>query len=300
MAEQMVQVAYNAQHRVPWHWPVPAYLVTKAISAGLFLILSLGWGLGLFGFDASTFVLGGFLVLVFLAATTALLVFDLERPERFFSILTHPQWQSWLTRGAFLLVGFSVVAGLWWLAEAATFFGLAGAGLAEAVRPFGLWLGAPLAAGAAVYTAFLFGQAEGRDLWQSTLLPVHLLVQAALAGAAALLVMDVFMDLPEALAQTAFVALAVALVLDLLVIFLGEFGMPHASEAAARAAELIRRGPDRYHFWLWSLAVGHAIPLGLLLAGQPIASAGAGLLSLVGLYFYEYAFVMAPQEIPNS
>ena len=35
MAEQMVQVGYNAQHKVPWHWPVAAYMVTK-ISAGLF------------------------------------------------------------------------------------------------------------------------------------------------------------------------------------------------------------------------------------------------------------------------
>ena len=36
MAEQMVQVGYNAQHKVPWHWPVAAYMVTKGISAGLY------------------------------------------------------------------------------------------------------------------------------------------------------------------------------------------------------------------------------------------------------------------------
>jgi hypothetical protein len=42
MAEQMVQVSYNAQHKIPWHWPVPAYLVTKGIGAGLFMLLSLG------------------------------------------------------------------------------------------------------------------------------------------------------------------------------------------------------------------------------------------------------------------
>ena len=29
MAEQMVQVGYNAQHKVPWHWPVAAYMVTR-------------------------------------------------------------------------------------------------------------------------------------------------------------------------------------------------------------------------------------------------------------------------------
>jgi hypothetical protein len=39
---------------------------------------------------------------------------------------------------------------------------------------------------AACYTAFLFGQCEGRDLWQTPLLPVHLIVQALLCGAAVL------------------------------------------------------------------------------------------------------------------
>ena len=26
---------YNVAHRIPWHWQVPAYLVTKAAGAGL-------------------------------------------------------------------------------------------------------------------------------------------------------------------------------------------------------------------------------------------------------------------------
>ena len=51
MAEHMVQVGYNAQHKVPWHWPVPAYLVTKGIGAGIFMVLALGWLFDLFPFD---------------------------------------------------------------------------------------------------------------------------------------------------------------------------------------------------------------------------------------------------------
>ena len=31
-----------------------------------------------------------------------------------------------------------------------------------------------------------------------------------------------------------------------------------------------------------------------------IVGAIAGLCAVIGLYLYEYAFVMAPQEIPNS
>ncbi|MFQ5568858.1 MAG: 4Fe-4S dicluster domain-containing protein [Rhodothermales bacterium] len=300
MAEQMVQVAYNAQHRIPWHWPVPAYLVTKAVGSGLFMLLSLGFGLGLFSFHASAFIAGGLLSLVFTALTTGLLVFDLERPERFLSILTHPQWKSWLARGAFLLLGFSLVAGLWWMLETGAYIGWWSASTAAFIRPAALWTGLPLAAGTAVYTAFLFGQAEGRDLWQSTLLPIHLLVQAVMAGAAALLVMDVLVVVPEAMARAAFVAFAAGLLLDLLMMFLGEFGMPHASESAAQGAHAIRHGAYKHHFWLWSVATGHLIPLALLVADAPPVSALAGGLSLVGLYFYEYAFVMAPQKIPNS
>ena len=84
MAEHMVQVAYNAQHEVPWHWPVPAYLVTKGIGAGIFLFLALGWGLGLFaGSTARCVVAGGSCPSSVILATTALLVYDLEKPERF-------------------------------------------------------------------------------------------------------------------------------------------------------------------------------------------------------------------------
>ncbi|NBB75168.1 MAG: 4Fe-4S ferredoxin [Bacteroidetes bacterium] len=300
MANEMVRNVYNAQHKIPWHWPVPAYLVTKGIGAGLFLLLALGYGLGLFAFDALSFVTGGFLSLAFTAITTGLLVYDLERPERFFSIVTQPQWNSWLVRGAFLLMGFSAVAGVWWVLEAGAYFALFSSGPAELLRPILLWAGVPLAIGAAVYTAFLFGQAEGRDLWQSTLLPLHLIVQALMVGAATMLIADAFMAVPAALAQVAFITFAVSLVLDLLVTLLGEFGMPHASEAAAKAAHAISHGHYKRHFWQWSIMAGHLVPLALLLAGMPLVTALAGLLSIVGLYFYEYAFVMAPQEIPNS
>jgi len=87
---------------------------------------------------------------------------------------------------------------------------------------------------------------------------------------------------------------------DVLVTLFGEFGMPHASEVAARAAHAISHGRYKNHFWWGSLALGHAVPLALLLLGQPILGALAALLAIVGLYLFEYAFVTAPQEVPNS
>lgn len=304
MAEQMVQVAYNAQHKVPWHWPVPAYLVTKAIGAGLFMLLALGFGLNLFAFDRETAVVGGLISLAFIALTTLLLVYDLDRPERFFSILFRPQWKSWLTRGAFILIGFTLVAGLWWLAETAAHFGFIDGGLADAVRPVALWIGLALAVGAAIYTAFLFGQAEGRDLWQSSLLPLHLVVQALVAGSGVLLLVDALLGLPESVSAVSLVVFIAALLVDLFITLLGEFGMPHASETAAAAAHEISHGRYRGHFWFGSILLGHIVPLALVALTAFVTSSllllAAALAAIAGLYFYEYCFVMAPQEVPNS
>src|SRR6185503_6991093 len=113
MAEHMVQTTYNAQHKIPWHWPVPAYLVTKGIGSGVFALLALFFGLGVSEFSRPLAFWCNFISLIFIGLTTLLLVIDLDRPERFYTILTRPQWKSWLTRGAFILMGFSGVAALW-------------------------------------------------------------------------------------------------------------------------------------------------------------------------------------------
>ncbi|MFQ5341476.1 MAG: NrfD/PsrC family molybdoenzyme membrane anchor subunit [Anaerolineae bacterium] len=311
MAEQMVQTAYNAQHETPWHWKVPAYLVTKGIGSGMFMLLALIFGLGIAPFSRGVALLSTLLSLVFIGLTTGLLVWDLGRPLRFHTILTRPQWKSWLTRGAFILIGFSIVAAGWWVLEAIG--GLAVLvdlvivdRLIALVRPLVLLVGFILAAASAIYTAFLFGQAEGRDLWQSTLLPAHLFIQALLVGAGALLVVGVFLHLPAGMDQALLWTFGASLLADLGVTLLGEFGMPHASEVAARAAHEISHGRYRWHFWIGSIALGHILPLlllgfaALIGAGQVVLGAVGGVLAVAGLFLFEYAFVMAPQEIPNS
>ncbi len=297
MAEHMVQVSYNAQHKIPWHWPVPAYLVTKGIGTGIFMLLSLGYGLGWFPFEAATFLVAGFISLLMIGITTGLLVFDLEKPERFLSIIFRPQWRSWLARGAYLLIGFSTLAGVWWLIELGGQIGWWGQ-LPAWGRAVFLWAGLPLAGGAAVYTAFLFGQAEGRDLWQSSLLPIHLLVQALMVGSGVMVLLDALTA--ATFGQVVLIAFATSLMADVLVTFLGEFGMSHASGDAAKAAHEIKHGHYKNYFWWGSLAVGHVLPLILLMVGHQLLSGLAAIPAIFGLYVFEFAFVMAPQEIPNS
>jgi Fe-S-cluster-containing dehydrogenase component/formate-dependent nitrite reductase membrane component NrfD len=305
MAEHMVQTTYNAQHKIPWHWPVPTYLVTKGIGSGMFALLAIFFGLNIVEFDPVLALSGTFLSLLFIGLTTLLLVFDLEKPHMFLTILLRPQMKSWLTRGAFILIGFTLVAGLWFLIEGAAYLGWAGPGLANATRWPLLFLGFILAIAAAIYTAFLFGQAEGRDLWQSTLLPGHLVIQALMVGAGSLLILGLFITVSPAMITALSWVFGVSLVVDLFVTLLGEFGMPHASEIAARAAHDISQGKYRHYFWNGSVVLGHVLPLVILLvtafSGFLLSLVAIGAVaSIVGLYLFEYAFVLAPQEIPNS
>ena len=299
LAGQMLQVAYNAQHAIPWHWPVPAYLVTKGIGAGLFLLLAAAFGLGAVPFHPATAVAGGAIVVAMMLATTALLVFDLEHPERFLYILLRLQWRSWLTRGAVVLIGFTTLASLWTGAEAGAHFGWIPAGPVAAARPVLLLAGAPLALLAAVYTAFLFAQAEGRDLWQGRLLAMEFAVRAVVLGAAAILVAAPLLGSPEAIRDLAALTLVCGLFLDLLLLG-AEFRGPHGTEEAAAAARAMTRGRWRRHFWWGGIALGHALPLALAATGHPLALAAAGLAVAAGLFLHEQAFVMAPQEVPNS
>jgi formate-dependent nitrite reductase membrane component NrfD/ferredoxin len=306
MADHMVQTDYNAQHKIPWHWPVPAYLVTKGIGSGIFALLAIFFGFGIAEFNPALALVGSFVSLLFIGLTTLLLVYDLDKPLMFYTILTRPQMKSWLARGAFILIGFTIVAGLWFLIEGGAWLALLPSSLAAATRLPLLAIGFVLAIGAAIYTAYLFGQAEGRDLWQSTLLPAHLVVQALMAGSAVLLALGLLVPLPAPMASGLLWVFGVSLVVDLFVTLLGEFGMPHASEVAARAAHNISGGKYKNYFWWGAIGLGHIVPLVLLLLAGLGGSISLGLVAVaalatvVGLYLFEYAFVMAPQEIPNS
>ncbi|MCB0197821.1 MAG: polysulfide reductase NrfD, partial [Anaerolineae bacterium] len=266
VAEHMVQTTYNAQHKVPWHWPVPAYLVTKGIGSGVFSLLAIFFGLNVVEFDPLLALVGNFVALGFIGLTTLLLVIDLEKPQTFLRIVFRPQLKSWLARGAFILMGFSGMAGLWFLLEGAAYLGFIDSGLAAAVRLPLLVIGFVLALGSAVYTAFLFGQAEGRDLWQSTLLPAHLVIQALMVGSGVLLAIGLFIPLGATLFTALLWIFGVALIVDLFVTLLGEFGMPHASEVAARAAHDISHGKYKNHFWGGAVVLGHILPLLLVIA----------------------------------
>ena len=298
VAEHMVQTAYNAQHRINWHWELPAYLVTKNIAGGLFMLLSLGAGLGMFTFDSLTFLAAGFTAMVFMLITVILLIKDLSQPKRFLSILFRPQWKSWVARGAFILVGFTAIAGLWWLIEGAAQAGILPLETASVLRPFAAWLTFPLALFAVIYTAFLLGQAEGRDMWQSPLLPFQLFTQSMMVASGTFIVLNLFVPYPESLSDMLFRLFPASIALNLLLTLASRFNS-FASEVALLGYREMTQGRFRNHYWWGGIVLAHLLPLAMIIL-LPTSMPLAALCAAVGLFFYEYAFVLAPQYIPNS
>lgn len=272
-----VRTVLDTGHKVEWGNAVAAYLVTKGIGGGVGMLAPFSALLLLsgtaYGYAAEI------LALVFMSITTFLLVEDLKRPKLFLTLLTRPNTKSWLVKGAWFLIGFTNLAGI---ALAARWFGFTE--IADALR----WPGALLGAGAAGYTAFLFKQCEGRDLWQSDLMLPHLLAQALLCGAIALLP---FADSPTPLAIVATAGTLVHVALSL-----AERTRKHHTENAKQAAGFlgaVRVGPF-VGFRDGLLISALAIPLAF------VAPQIAWIPALLGLFLYEAALVRAGQLPPLS
>jgi len=123
--------------------------------------------------------LGAWVSMIFLVLTGILLIKDLGRPDRFLYVLLRPQWRSWLTRGAYIISAYGAVLTAW-----IVFNYLAREDLLRFIEPIGI----VLALLAAVYTAFLFAQAKGRDFWQSPMLGLHMIIHSLMAGMAVFLI----------------------------------------------------------------------------------------------------------------
>jgi Fe-S-cluster-containing dehydrogenase component len=280
-------LAYDVPHRAPWDWRVSLYTWTKGVATGAWLVpalLLLGGFLGpaslLWTWAAP--VMAG----VFLAATGALLVADLDHPERFYMVLTRPRWRSWLARGGVLLSAYGAVLALHFLASRLD----VGGDLRHAAMNVVLVAGLPLAGLSAVYTAWLFAQAKARDLWQSAVLPPQLLLQACLAGSAALVPVAAFVE-PDAVRVLARVSAGATLLHFLLVA--GEATMTHGTAHARLAAWEMTSG--RYSLFFRAGIALQALGAGaLLVAPGPFGAA----LALAGLFAFEHAFVQAGQSVP--
>lgn len=272
-------LSYDVGHQAPWGWRVSLYTWTKGIAAGTYLVPAL---LVLFGLVDEASVLwqwsAPLVAGVFLAITGGLLIWDLKHPERFLLIFSRPQWRSWLVRGAFVILAYSVLL-LGHVMSTAL-----GVGAERVLAVPGILLSSLTA----VYTAYLFAQARARDLWQSPLLPPHLFVQAVIVGAAALLPLAVS-HAPGA--SAALLGTLGAASFAHLLLVLGETTLVHATAHTRLATWEMTRGRFRRYFWA-GIAAAAAATL------APWIGPGVAPIALAGLMAHEHAYVQAGQAVP--
>jgi len=290
------RTVYDVSHPPLWGAMVSAYVFTKSLAAGAFLAAALCLPLVGGGLSGAALIGIPSLALACLLITTGLLVSDLKRPERFYFILTRPNWDSWLTRGTVVLMAYGGLLTLW------LGFGMAG------VKPPGAlgWiltaLTALAAALAAGYTGWLFAQAKGRVLWMRRGMVWHLIIQAVLAGCALLLMLHDGLQLGLANAGSLRLGLLVSLVLHLGLTLIEMALAPAKREVEyRRTVDLITHGPFARLHWMGGVALGIGLPLVLLaVPATPVLWIAAAAAALAGLIIEEHITVRAGQALPIS
>ncbi len=289
------RVVYNTDHPMPWGWRVSSYFLTKGIAAGLAIIAAIALLAGVSVDSAFMRWIAPLVAGLFLLATGVLLVWDLKRPDRFFYLITKGNPGSWLVRGAYILGAHAAVLAVWFLA------GVAGA---DTIVRGAIWVAALIGLATAGYTAFLFGQAEARDLWQSPTLLWHMLAGAFAAGGAAGLVSSWVLDLGETF-ERVMAGTLVGGTLALGLIAIAELVSRHPTANIEQAMHHMTRGEYSGQWWVGGQLFGVALPVAagvaFLAGGIPIALAAVGgLAAWAGIWFADDAMVKAGQSVPIS
>src|SRR5262249_4053077 len=226
-----------------------------------------------------------------------------------FYLLTKPNFRSWLVIGAYILMVYGTLC-LWWLIS----------GLRDGAVP-GLLVAATAIMGAAsaCYSAFLFAQAKGRDLWQSPMFFWHLLVQAFTAGAGLWLVMSLYHHSYVSARFDVLGARMTLITISRCLFFLSffmvislcmtltELALPHTSQDIELASRTMLRGSLKGRFW--GLAIGLGLVLPLIVLGCVLTLrlpwrvdsgllAAASVLALAGVWWFEDVWVRAGQSVP--
>jgi len=296
LAGALAREVYDVPHPAPWGWKIAAYLWTKAVAAGALLVATVL--LSLAGSAPGTLfnIVCPVVALVGLAVTSALLIFDLKRPDRFFYLVTKPNLRSWLVIGSYFLIGYGALATAWLLC------GIVWGAVPSVVQ----WFAAVFGVASACYSAFLFAQAKGRDLWQSPLFLWHLLVQALVSGSATILIAGILMDADSGVLRPAALILLLSLIVSL-AMNLGEIALPHVSEDVKLATRALISGRLSARFWGLVVCAGLIAPIILVslvlasaLPGAPAFAIVAAVLALAGLWWFEKLWVKAGQYVPLS
>jgi formate-dependent nitrite reductase membrane component NrfD len=315
-----------------WEFLIVNYLFLGGLSAGLYFVSGLAtWfqedGQSVFPRIARW---GALLAPWPVSIGSALLIFDLGKPLRFWKLFFNFRWQSPMSIGSWLLVLFTLVSlvYLWsWLeqGERAALVGRIPAKLRARIpaKVMG-WLavdaspwrrnlamaGFPLAVGVGIYTGVLLGAVQARPFWNTNLVAQMFLFSALSTGTATILLARLLDKTEVDLKETRFlytldiVLIALEFFIVLPYLIHGQLSVLAVREALA----LVLGGPYTFAFWVLFLSMGLLVPLiieiwefkpvllgkGSFHLNERWATTAAGLV-IFGGYVLRYVFVFAGQ-----
>jgi len=290
MAQKATRTHDAPSKGILWGWELPAYLWSKAVAAGLFIVSSMTAIFSPYSVTDQFLWFSAITSLIFLVLTVLFLVKDLDKPMRFFYVLLRPQYGSWLARGGLIMTAFGFFVMVWIIGQ------LSGI---DAIKNIAYIAGTASAVFLGVYTAFLLGQAKGIDFWQSPLMPYHMLAHTIMAGAATVLLYGLVsydMNIIEISKKVLMGAIVANLVFTLSEIF-----SAHSTADQMLAAKIIFGKKYGNIFISLVLMGGNLLPLWLLVkAGFGLLLIPVALLVLLGIWVSDHIWIRAPQLIARS
>lgn len=310
------QIATNASDKVPWGLDVPAYIFLTGMSAGSFIISSLG----LFGVDKYKPIARISVVqaAILLMIAPVILLLSMGRPERFWMIYLSPNPNSVISWGSYLLLIYPVVCLLYGFFLMRRDFGNTSLTEAEIksddqkARFFGL-VGVPLAILVHGYTGVLLGFIRGRVLWNTPMMPVLFLTSAIVSGIALLIIILLLLrkvtsfKIDEEIISGLTKIMLVTLILDLFFI-----GVEVLTNLYGRSGEHFEvwyqlvAGKYQIPFIWGEIVLGSIIPIVLILYGlgdlkrrsTMIVIASIGI--LMGVFIMRCNIILGGQIIQSS
>lgn len=196
---------FDTQHQIYWGLLIALYFYYTGMSAGSFILTSLGTVFGIEKYKKVSKV-GVIMAIVLLAFAPLHLLFDLAQPGRFLNLFIHVNPTSAMSWGVYLLILYPIdlIIYAWYMFRQDMVNGLSKGGFKASFYSFLLLgkkdmtqaakdndlkkqkifgtLGVPLALLVHGYTGFILGNVQARAIWHTPLMPIIFLMSAMVSG----------------------------------------------------------------------------------------------------------------------
>lgn len=294
-------VIYNVPHMVePWGMLIVVHFFLSGLAGGSFITSAAA---SFFNEERykKTAIVASYLALLAILIDVPILIADLDRPERFFTLLFRGSMTAPLTWGTWFLIGLSLFSLLNIMLKM-------GNQAVKGSKGIILGLGSVLALGVCTYTAVALNIAtDARPIWSNgILIPIFIAASGITAIATTSLIISLGGEGKEELSclgSTNAVLLILQLIMVISLILTTFTGTPMSRQAAT----VITSGDMAMLFWGGLIVAGLLIPIFLLWSSSMAKKEGrispgiavlASVLVLIGVFALRYIIVSGGQMLP--